>query len=105
MKKVNIHEAKARLSECLLAVEAGERVVICKRNRPIAELIKATGARTAPRPVGGASGRFTVPASFFAPLPEEFVDGFYPSAYPGGASRASQIAEDGPGTRSRKRRR
>jgi prevent-host-death family protein len=35
---INIHEAKAKLSEYLDKVAAGEHVVICKRNRPVAEL-------------------------------------------------------------------
>ena len=34
MKKVNIHEAKAKLSEYVDAVVRGEQVVICRRNRP-----------------------------------------------------------------------
>jgi prevent-host-death family protein len=80
MIKVNIYQAKARLSKFLAAVEAGERVVICKRNHPVAELTRVGASRAAPRPVGGAKGQFSVPAAFFDPLPEEFVESFYPGA-------------------------
>jgi prevent-host-death family protein len=73
---VNIHEVKAKLSEYLEAVARGERVMICKRNRPIAELRPVASERTAPRPIGGAKGRFTVPASFFDPLPNELLEAF-----------------------------
>lgn len=73
---VNIHDAKAKLSEYLEAAARGERVLICKRNRPVAELRSVTAERTAPRPVGGAKGRFTVPASFFAPLPDDVLAAF-----------------------------
>ena len=75
MKMINIHEAKARLSEYLELVERGERVVICRRNEPIAELRPVTAARTEPRPLGGTP--LTIPPAFFAPLPEAEVDAFY----------------------------
>src|SRR5438477_8085273 len=76
MKKVNIFEAKARLSECIDAVQQGEQVVICRRNRPVAELRPIGHTRTAPRPVGGAKG-LKVPDGFFDPLPDTLVDVFY----------------------------
>ena len=78
MKKVNIHEAKARLSEFVEAVEQGERVVICRRNRPVAEIVRAVPSRTSARPVGTARGLLDVPPAFFEPLPAEFVASFYP---------------------------
>ena len=73
---VNIFEAKAKLSEYLDLAAQGERVLICKRNRPIAELHAVQSARTAPRPIGLGRGRLTVPASFFDPLPEDVLSGF-----------------------------
>lgn len=77
MKMVNIHEAKARLSEYLDAVENGEQVVICRRNEPVAELRKVSSARTSPRPLGLARGRVPLPDSFFEPLPDDVVAAFY----------------------------
>ena len=53
---VNIHEAKAKLSEYLDKVAAGERVVICKRNHPVAELRAVEQKRTEPRPLGRREG-------------------------------------------------
>ena len=84
MTKVNVFEAKARLSEYLDRVELGELVVICRRNRPVAELRAISAARTTPRPIGGLKGRFTVAASFFEPLPDEIVETFgnSPVVYP-----------------------
>ncbi len=38
MKSMNIAEAKARLSELVAAAEAGEEVVICRRNKPVVRL-------------------------------------------------------------------
>ncbi|MGH9313648.1 MAG: type II toxin-antitoxin system Phd/YefM family antitoxin [Vicinamibacterales bacterium] len=77
MKKVNIYEMKARLSEYVDAVERGERVVICRRNRAVAELRPIADARTSPRPVGGAEAQIDIPAAFFEPLPAGFVDAFF----------------------------
>jgi prevent-host-death family protein len=73
---INIHEAKAKLSEYLDAVAAGERVVICKRNHPVAELRAVEQKRVEPRPIGGAKGQVTVPASFFDPMPDDFLNAF-----------------------------
>src|SRR5437899_579760 len=68
---VNIHEAKAKLSEYLDAVANGERVVICKRNQPVAELRAIEQKRTEPRPLGLAKGQVSIPPSFFEPMPDE----------------------------------
>jgi antitoxin (DNA-binding transcriptional repressor) of toxin-antitoxin stability system len=79
MIKANVFEVKARLSHYLAAVERGERVVICKRNQPVAELRAVGAERSAPRPVGGVAGAVVVPASFFDPLPEDVLKTFYPA--------------------------
>ena len=79
---VNIFEAKAKLSEYLDMAAQGERVLICKRNRPVVELHAVHSARTAPRPIGLARGRMTVPPSFFEPLPGEVLASFEGAALP-----------------------
>ena len=104
MKKVNIFEAKARLSECVDAVQRGEQVVICRRNRPVAELRAIGSARTTPRPIGGANG-LEIPSAFFEPLPDDTVAGFLgevPSRAP--ARVVARSAPDRPAA-SRTRRR
>lgn len=73
MKKVNVHEAKAHLSELLAQVEQGETVAICRRNQPVAELRALPQSSRTPRPFGGAKGRFTLPATFFEPLPDDLL--------------------------------
>jgi antitoxin (DNA-binding transcriptional repressor) of toxin-antitoxin stability system len=95
MKKVNIFEAKAHLSECVDAVQRGEQVVICRRNRPVAELRAISVVRTTPRPVGGAKG-LEIPDAFFEPLPDDVVDVFYGEMTPRAPSR---VAERRPSTR------
>lgn len=87
MLMVNIHDAKAKLSEYLDAVARGERVLICKHNRPVAELRPIADMRTTPRPIGGVRGIF-VPPSFFDPLPDEMLD-----AFDGGLPAPTRAAE------------
>lgn len=87
MKVVNIHEAKARLSEFLDLVESGERVLICRRNQPVAELRAVVGARTQPRPLGGTL--IELPPAFFDPLPAEVTESFYAEQ----VSREPHVAE------------
>jgi antitoxin (DNA-binding transcriptional repressor) of toxin-antitoxin stability system len=74
MIRVNIHEAKTHLSRYLERLEAGETIVLCRRNVPIAEIRPLPRRSREPRPVGLA--KVTVPDSFFEPLPEELVDAF-----------------------------
>jgi len=73
MIKTNVAEIKARLSEYLDRALAGERIVICRHNKPIAELRPIAEVRVEPRPIGPLPGRpaFEVPPSFFDPLPDE----------------------------------
>lgn len=75
MKVVNIHEAKAHLSEYVALVEAGEPVIIARRNKPVVRLV-AVDASDAPaksglRPVGQAKGLIRMESSFNDLLDED----------------------------------
>ncbi len=76
MIRINIHEAKTHLSRYLKKLEAGETIILCKRNVPIAEIRPIEPAPTKPRPVGLAKGQFQIPQEFFEPLPDELLDAF-----------------------------
>ena len=94
---VNIHEAKAKLSEYLDAVAKGERVMICKRNQPVAELRAVEQKRTEPRQIGGGPYQFDIPDSFFEPMPDEFLDAFESGPiFPSSAPAPSRVAETRP---------
>jgi antitoxin (DNA-binding transcriptional repressor) of toxin-antitoxin stability system len=73
MKKINIHEAKTHLSHYLDEVQKGERILLCKRNLPVAEIRLVAQHSKSPRPLGLARTIFQVPDSFFEDLPEETV--------------------------------
>ncbi len=77
MIKINIHEAKTHLSRYLDRLAAGETIILCKRNIPIAEIRGIRQGRKENRPIGLAKGAFKVPAAFFEPLPDEVLDSFY----------------------------
>jgi prevent-host-death family protein len=78
MLNINIHEAKAKLSEYIAAVEAGETVQICRRNVPVAQIVPLEQARKTPREVGLGPYEegYEIPASFFEPLPDELLKAF-----------------------------
>ncbi len=54
MTSVNIHEAKTHLSRLLERVAQGERIVISKAGRPVADLVPHRGTRVQ---FGGLAGR------------------------------------------------
>jgi prevent-host-death family protein len=76
MIKVNIFEVKAKLSEYLDRAARGDRILIYRHNKPIAELRAVEEIPTEPRPIGLLPGRpaFNVPPSFFQPLPDDELD-------------------------------
>ena len=60
MLKINIHEAKTHLSRYLRRVKAGETILLCERNVPIAELTPLTESyqhSQNQRPLGLDSGK------------------------------------------------
>ncbi|MFZ1426151.1 MAG: type II toxin-antitoxin system prevent-host-death family antitoxin [Geminicoccaceae bacterium] len=65
--QINVHEAKAQLSELLERAARGEEVIIAKRGKPFVRLIRVED-RT-PRQPGLAKGRLT--DAFFEPLPDD----------------------------------
>jgi len=72
MTRVNIQEAKTHLSQYLDRVEAGETIVLCRHNRPIAEVRPIRAARP-PRQFGIDQGKIEVPPEFFEPLPDDIL--------------------------------
>lgn len=72
MTIVNVHEAKSQLSRLLIAVEAGEEVVIARAGRPVARLVGLEAAAPRRR-LGLLKGQFTVPEDFDTPLPGDVL--------------------------------
>jgi prevent-host-death family protein len=76
MLRVSIAQAKARFSDLLHRVKAGEHVIITERNVPIIELRPVHEPRTAVRSLEPVWPGWNVPDSFFEPLSEETLDAF-----------------------------
>jgi prevent-host-death family protein len=76
MITINVQEAKTHLSHYLDEVAKGESFILCKRNKPIAEIRPITSRAVEQRPIGLGKRTFTVPASFFDELPEETISLF-----------------------------
>lgn len=74
--RLNMHEAKTHLSKYVAKLKGGDRIVLCRRNREIAEIRPILEPADEPRPIGLGKGLAEVPESFFEPLPEEFLDRF-----------------------------
>ena len=66
-ESVNVQEAKTRLSELLARVEKGEKVVIARAGKPVANLTAVDPERH--RVFGQFD--FVIPENFDDPLPEE----------------------------------
>jgi prevent-host-death family protein len=71
MTVVTIHKAKTELSRLIKRVEAGEEIVIARGDKPVARLTPAGPPPMKKRKPGAWKGKFTLPDSFFDPLPEE----------------------------------
>ena len=69
MPVVNVHEAKTQLSRLLAQVEAGEEIVIARRGRPVARLVRFTSRGK--RRSDAMKGKIKITDVFFEPLPEE----------------------------------
>lgn len=66
------HDAAALLDR----VAAGERIVVIRGGRPVAELRPVAPPHGTSRPFGLAAGTFTVPDDFDSPLPLEVLREF-----------------------------
>jgi prevent-host-death family protein len=70
MVRLNVHEAKTHLSRYLDRVEAGETLILCRHNKPIAE-VRPIKSKTKKKRVFGIYEGFDVSPEFFDPLPED----------------------------------
>jgi prevent-host-death family protein len=70
MPTFTVHEAKTNLSRLLELAEAGEEVVIARRDVPAVRLVRVDQPK--PKRVFGAyKGKFEMTDAFFDPLPED----------------------------------
>lgn len=80
---LNMHEAKTHLSEHVSKLKHGDRIILCRRNRPVAEILPIAEPASQPRPIGLGKGLAEVPESFFDPLPDDILASFSGTASEG----------------------
>lgn len=73
MGTVSLQELQQDPDSLLDRVEAGERLVVVRGGRAVAELRPVPATHPGPRPFGLCAGEFVVPDDFDAPLPEEIL--------------------------------
>ena len=76
MVHVNVHEAKTHLSRYLERVERGETIILCRHNRPIAEIRPLAAAVGKARRFGLDRGLVVIEPEFFKPLDEDTLRAF-----------------------------
>ncbi len=75
MKKVNIYEAKTRLSALVAEAASGRDVVIARAGRAMARLTRLAETPHKRR-LGLLDGRFRIPDDFNRALPDELLRSF-----------------------------
>ena len=103
---VNIADAKAKLSEYIEAVSKGEAVVICRHNRPVAELRPIEPARVGPRDLTPMfPGETFMTDAFFEPMSEAELEEWYgPAVFPAKVAERPPVYGEKKPTRKRKKR-
>jgi antitoxin (DNA-binding transcriptional repressor) of toxin-antitoxin stability system len=76
MSNISLQELAHDPAALLDRVEAGERIVVIRGGRPVAELRQVATPQLVPRPFGLATGSFTVPDDFDSPLPTDILREF-----------------------------
>ena len=76
MSSVTLQDLERDPAALLDRVEAGERFVVSRAGRPVAELRPLAPTVRNPRPFGLAAGAFVVPDDFDAPLPDDLLRAF-----------------------------
>ncbi len=75
MNSVTIHKAKTELSKLIALVEAGEEVLILRRDKPVARLTAPEKAAPPKRQPGGFPELKNIPDDLiFGPLSDEELD-------------------------------
>ena len=77
MTQVSIEEIKRNLPAFLQRIEAGEKFLILKSGKPLAEIKPISSAsEKSLRPAGLCAGEFVVPDDFDDPLPDSIIAEF-----------------------------
>ncbi len=76
MSTITVQDIQSDPLGFLRRIEAGEAFVVVRGERPLAEVRPLAATAAEPRPFGLCAGRFTVPADFDSPLPDDLLKDF-----------------------------
>jgi prevent-host-death family protein len=94
MLMVNIADAKAKLSEYVEAAAKGERVLICNRNKPVAELRAVEQVPAQPRDLSPMfPGHTFMTDAFFEPMSDAELSEWYDNPVFPPPTHATRVAE------------
>ena len=80
--KVSVAEAKNKLPKLIKKAENGERVTICRRGKPVADLIRTTKPTRQKPELGFLKGKKVVlDPDWWKPMTDEEVDAFLAGRY------------------------
>jgi len=80
--QVNVADAKNKLPELIRAVEDGERVTICRRGVPVADIVRTKVPTRKKRKLGSLKGKIQIlDPDWWKPMADEEVDAFIEGRY------------------------
>lgn len=80
--QVSVADAKNKLPELIKAVEAGQRVTVCRRGVPVVDLVRTKAAKTRMPRLGALKGRIKVnDPNWWKPMSDKEVEAFLEGKY------------------------
>ena len=80
--RVSVAEAKNKLPLLIKQAESGERVTICRRGEPVADLVRSTASSQRPPKLGTMKGKIWVKdPNWWKPMTEEETEAFLEGRY------------------------
>lgn len=80
--KVSVADAKNKLPELLKEVEKGKKVTICRRGKPVADLVRVAKTASKKRELGFMRGRgIVLDPDWWKPMSDEEAEAFLDGRY------------------------
>ena len=80
--RVSVAEAKNKLPALIKRAEGGERVTICRRGEPVADLVRSEQPGNKPRKLGTLTGKaWEIDPDWWKPMTEEETAAFLEGRY------------------------
>ena len=82
LMKVSVADAKNKLPELIKAAEKGERITICRRGKPVADLVRTVASEKKKPKFGTLKGKVIIhDPDWWKPMTDEEVDAFLEGRY------------------------